>query len=67
MTSYYWLECDDCHEKWIGEPYRKDGSTERCPECGSDEMEIGESFARKIPSLYPLILIVPSFLLWGAM
>ena len=66
MRSYsdYWLTCDHCKEEWIGEPYRKDGSTERCPECDSDEFEVGAQYGSKISSLYPLILLIPNFLIF---
>jgi hypothetical protein len=65
VTNYYWLTCDLCEADWIGEPYRKDGTTERCPECNSDELEIGREYHRKPPSLPYVVLLIPNFLLWA--
>lgn len=64
MSRDYWLTCDKCHYEWIGEPYRTDGTDECCPECGWDGFEVGQEWHTKLPSLYPLILLIPNFLLF---
>ncbi len=63
-SNDHWLTCDLCKEEWIGEPDHMDGTEETCPECGSEEFEVGAEYHTKFPSLYPLVLLIPNFLIF---
>lgn len=66
MANDFWLECDICKHEWIGTPYAQE-YTEKCPECNSEEFQIGsEHTPFRIQSFWVVILI-PNFLLFGGL
>lgn len=66
MSKDYWLSCDSCGCEWIGQPYRTDGTDERCPECDLDSFEVGDEYRSKVDTTNPfwILLLIPNFLLF---
>jgi hypothetical protein len=54
------LTCSLCDHEWIGEPYyEQDDYIERCPECNSEEFEIGKEYRPfRIESFWIVLLIL---------
>ncbi len=68
VSSYYRLCCNFCGYEWIGEPYRKDGTDETCPECDLDDFEVGDQYRPfSIREAFWIVLLIHSSILWGAM
>jgi hypothetical protein len=69
----YWVSCNKCEQSWIAQfsleqgcLFAADEYGESCEDCGSDDLEIGSEYVRRMPSGYfYVILLVPNFLLWG--
>jgi hypothetical protein len=64
----YRLTCDICKYQWIGEPYRNDGTEEKCPECNSEEFEIGRQYSSILDfspfEPFYIVLLIPNFLIF---
>lgn len=68
MRHDYWLTCQDCQHDWVGRPYDTRDGEEKCPECSSDNFEIGDQYrSREWPDpsvTFYAILLIPNFLLF---
>ncbi len=65
MSNDYWLTCNSCTHEWIGQPFRTDGTSEKCPECGGDDFEVGSMYRPfSIREAFWIVLLIPNFLLF---
>ncbi len=52
----YRLSCSICRHEWIGQP---NDETEKCPECNSEEFEIGKEYRPfRIESFWIVLFIL---------
>ena len=64
MSKDHRLTCAVCQHQWIGTPYDQQ-YTEKCPECDSEEFEIGREYRQlNIREALWLVLLIPNFLLF---
>jgi Zn finger protein HypA/HybF involved in hydrogenase expression len=59
----YRLTCSNCQHEWIGRPYDEQYA-ELCPECRSDEFQIGGEYAPSRIQAFWVVLLVPNFLIF---
>jgi len=53
----YRLTCDLCRHEWIGQPYDMQYET-KCPECNSEEFQIGSEYRPSIIQSFWIVLLV---------